>query len=556
MRFNRMLAGAALAAAAVLTMAAAPAGKAGGGGFGRALAALSAKRISARIRFLADDLLEGRGTGARGSEIAARYIASEFAEDGLKPAGDSGGYLQNFEMVGISTDPSSIVTLETPKGPLELRNGSNSVLSTREQKPKVALDAPVVFIGYGITAPEMNWDDYRDFDARGKLLIGLVNDPPSEDPKFFGGKALTYYGRWTYKYEEAARHGAAGILLVHTDQSAGYGWQVVHNSWSGEMAQLPLDAGATDLPLNGWITRETAARLFEDNGMSLDERIAAAGKPGFRPSELAKTHARGDLTFGIRRYRTENVAGVLEGSDPSRKGTFVVLTAHFDHLGIGAADDRGDRIYNGAVDNASGVALLLEIARAAADGGWRPRRSVLFLAVTAEEQNLLGSAYAARHLPAPADRVAANFNMDETSVYGRSRDYTLLGIERTTLGPLAAGVAKTMRLELDPDTHPEQGSYFRSDHFNFAKAGAPAISVERGWLFAGHDAAYGEKLFNEFNDRHYHQPSDEFDPNWDLSGAVQEGELVLRLTEAVSNAPEMPRLKPGERFSGAMAKTN
>jgi Zn-dependent M28 family amino/carboxypeptidase len=555
MKRNGSLAAAAvLAGTGVFGIAAAPAGSGGDSAFARALAAISAKRISARIQFLADDSLEGRGTGARGSEVAARYIASEFAENGLRPAGDRGTYLQNFDMVGVTTDPSSSIGLETPKGTIVLKNGENSVLSTRNQGPKVAVDSPVVFVGYGITAPEMSWDDYRDFDASGKVLICLVNDPPSDDPKIFGGKALTYYGRWTYKYEEAARRHAAGILLVHTDQSAGYGWQVVGNSWSGEQAQLPLEPGEVNLPLNGWIKREIAARLFDDNGTNLDDMIAAAGKPGFRPVALEKTHARGDLLFKIRRYKTENVAGILEGSDPVRKQTYIAVTAHFDHLGIGAPDARGDTIYNGAVDNASGVALLLEMARAAADGGWRPKRSILFLSVTAEEQGLLGSAYAARHLPVPAGRIAANFNMDVTSVNGETRDFTLLGADRTTLGPLAAGVARAMRVELDPDQHPEQGEYFRSDHFNFAKAGVPAVSVKHGWLFRGRDAAYGEKVFNDYNNHHYHQPSDEFDPSWDLSGTVQQGRFVFRLIEAVSNASEMPRFKPGEGLSGAMAK--
>ena len=558
MRRNRSLAlaavaGAALVGVAALELGAAPSGNSGGDGFPGALSALSAKRISARIQFLADDLLEGRGTGARGSEIAARYIAAEFAEDGLRPAGDAGSYLQNFEMVGVSTDPASRVTLETPGEKVELENGRNSVLSTRNQKPDVLIDAPVVFIGYGITAPEMKWDDYRDFDARGKVLIGLVNDPPSDDPKFFGGKALTYYGRWTYKYEEAGRHHAEGILLIRTTPSAGYGWQVVRNSWSGEQAQLPLDAGTEDLPLNGWITQETGEKLFAANGKNLDEMIAAAGKPGFRPVPLEKTRARGNLKFAVRRYRTENVEGILEGSDPEKKNTYVALTAHFDHLGIGAPDARGDRIYNGAVDNASGVALLLEMARAAADGHWRPKRSVLFMSVTAEEQGLIGSSYAARHLPVPADHIAANFNMDETSVHGQTDDFALLGVDKTTLVPIAEQVARTMKVALDPDAHPEQGSYFRSDHFNFGKVGIPAVSVKHGWIFRGHDAAYGEKIFHDYNEHHYHQPSDEFDPAWDLSGTVQEGEFVMRLTEAVSNAPTMPKFKPGEAFTGAMA---
>jgi Zn-dependent M28 family amino/carboxypeptidase len=388
----------------------------------------------------------------------------------------------------------------------------------------------------------MHWDDYASVDAKGKFLVCLVNDPPSDDPKFFGGKALTYYGRWTYKYEEAARRHAAGILLVHTDASAGYGWQVVRNSWSGEQAQLPLAAGERDVPIDGWITRETAERLFADNGMSLDEMIARAGKPGFVPVPLAM-RAEGKVAFAIRRYRTENVVGVLRGSDPAKKDTYVAVSAHFDHLGVGAPDEKGDTIYNGAVDNASGTAAMLEMARAAADGHWKPARSILFVGVTAEEQGLIGSLYLAKHPPVPPDRIAADFNMDVTSVHGETADFTLLGLDRTTLEPIAAGVARTMNVKLDPDAHPEQGSYFRSDHFSLVRVGIPAINVEPGWLIRGHDAAYGEKLFEEYNNHHYHQPSDEFDPSWDLAGTVQETRFVFRLMDAVSQAPAMPKLR-------------
>ncbi len=510
-------------------------------GLSRTLAAVSASRISARIRFLADDLLEGRGTGARGSEIAARYIAAEFAEDGLVPAGRD-GFLQNFEMVGVSTRPESVLTLATPKGKIDLRNGENSVISSRDQRADAVVDAPLLFVGYGITAPEMHWDDYASIDAAGKFLICLVNDPPSDDPKFFGGKALTYYGRWTYKYEEAARHHAAGILLVHTDASAGYGWQVVRNSWSGEQAQLPLAAGRRDVPIDGWITRETAERLLADNGLTLDELIARAGKPGFAPVPLSG-RAEGKVAFAIRRYETENVVGVLRGADPAKRDTYVAVSAHFDHLGVGAPDAKGDTIYNGAIDNASGTAAMLEMARAAADGRWKPARSVLFVGVTAEEQGLIGSLYLARNPPVPANRIAADFNMDVTSVHGETADFTLLGLDRTTLEPLAARVARAMNVKLDPDAHPEQGSYFRSDHFSLVRVGVPAVNVEPGWLIRGHDAAYGEKLFEDYNDHHYHQPSDEFDPSWDLSGTVQETRLVFRLMDAVSEAAAMPTLR-------------
>jgi hypothetical protein len=529
-------------------------GKGADGGFARSLSAVSAGRIAARTRFLSDDLLEGRGTGARGSEIAARYIAEEFASAGLKPAGDSGSYLQNFDLVGVAVEPSSRFTLETARGKIELKNGENSAFSTRNQKPKLSVDAPLVFVGYGIAAPEMDWDDYRGIDAQGKVLVCLVNDPPSDDPKFFGGKALTYYGRWTYKYEEAARRYAAGMIIIHTDRLAPYGWQVIRNSWSGEEAQLPLEAGQEDLPLDAYITEATARTLFSDSGQDLDRLIEAAGRRGFRAVPLNGARARGEFDFSVRRYRTGNVAGLLEGSDPKLRETAIVLTAHFDHLGIGAPDEKGDRIYNGAVDNATGTAALLEIARASAEGKWRPRRSILFLAVTGEEQGLLGSAFAARHPPIPVARLAANFNMDETSVYGELDDYCPLGIERTTLEPMARRIAGKMGLRLDPETHPEQGAYFRSDHFSFAKAGVPAINMERGWLVRGHDAAYGEKLQQDFEERHYHQPSDEFDPGWDFSGAVQECRFIMSLAEAVSNDPEMPRFKKGEAFGGAMVQ--
>ncbi len=541
---------AAAAAVSGFALAAAPPRPASGTGFSRLLAAISARRIGARIQFLADDLLEGRGTGARGSEIAARYIAAEFAEDGLKPAGDHGTYLQNFDLVGVSLDPAASLALETPKGTIDLKNGDNSVLSGRSQKADEPIDAPLVFVGFGIDAPEMHWNDYEGVDAAGKILVCLVGEPLSDDPSFFGGKRLTYYGRWTYKYEEGARRHAAGVLIVHTDELAPYGWPVVRNSWSGEQSQLPLRAGEQDLPLAGYLTHEAARRLFADSGLDFDALAAAAGRRGFHALPIPGSRAKGDLRFRLRRFKTENVIGILEGSDPARKDTYVALSAHFDHLGIGAPDARGDTIYNGAVDNATGTAALLAMARAAADARWRPKRSVLFLALTAEEQGLLGSAYAALHPPVPVAKIAADFNMDSMPVWGRMDDCSLLGVERTTLEPVARAVARKMGVRLDAESHPEQGSYYRSDHFPFAKVGVPAVSVKGGLIVHGHDAAYGEKIFEDYNKNHYHQPSDEYDPSWDLSGIVQESQFVLNLTEAVANAPVMPRFKK----EGAMTR--
>lgn len=526
--------------------------------FERALRDVTANRVKARIQFLADDLLEGRGTGARGSEIAARYIRGEFKEDGLEPAGTHGSFFQRFDMLGVSAAPDASLTLVTPKGNIELKNGDNAVLSSQVQKEDVNVDAPLLFVGYGIDAPEFNWNDYQGVDVGGKMLVCLVNQPPSNDRKFFGGPAQTllYYGRWTYKYEEAGRRHAAGVILIHTNEMAGYPWHVVASSWSGEQAQLPLEAGDTPLPVAAWMTKEAAEKLFSNNGMDLEKMIKAAGERGFKPVALSGSQAQGTLNFHVRRYSTENVAGILPGSDPARKKTCVVVSAHFDHLGIGTPDSTGDRIYHGAVDNASGVAAMLEIARAAADTGWRPKRSILFLAVTAEEQGLLGSLYFARHPTVPARDIAADLNMDTTSVSGEMENFTLLGLERTTLGPLAERVAREMHIRLDPDEFPKQGMYFRSDHFSFARVGVPALNVDHGWHFRGHDEAWGKEKFLDYNEHHYHQPSDIYHADWDLSGTAQECRLLMRLIEGISNSAAMPAFKKGMGFSRAISQSS
>jgi Zn-dependent M28 family amino/carboxypeptidase len=324
---------------------------------------------------------------------------------------------------------------------------------------------------------------------------------------------------------------------------------VVQSSWSGEQAQLPVEPGQYHLALAAWITKDTAVDFFRKSGFEFADLVGQAGKRGFSGVPLPKSFAEGTLQSRLRRYTTENVAGILPGSDQKRKDEYVILTAHFDHLGTGKPDSRGDRIYNGAVDNASGVAVLLEIARAAADGRWRPARSILFLCVTAEEQGLLGSAEYARHPLVPLENTAADLNMDGTSVHGPLGAYCLLGIDRTDLEPEAQAIAKSMDLTLVPDPHPGQGSFYRSDHFSFARVGVPAISVRLSTLYRGHDASWGEKIFEDYNEHRYHQPSDQFDPSWDLSGSAQEARLVLRLADAIADAPAMPRWKPGGEFA-------
>jgi Zn-dependent M28 family amino/carboxypeptidase len=540
---------------AVLMMLPAWLAAAGGSGVEEASQSIEASRIKARIAFLADDLLEGRGTGERGSEIAARFIATEFADDRLRPGvdasrGDFEGYFQKLTLVGVTTDSDRTSLSIGPRGDeVALQNGSNAVLATRRQKPSIDIEAPMAFVGYGITAPEYDWDDYRGFNAEGKVVVCLVNEPSSRDARFFGGAALTYYGRWSYKLENAERHHALGVILIHTRESAGYPWQVVQSSWTGEQAQLPVEPGQYRLALAAWMMKDTAVDFLRKNGLELGDVETRAGKRGFSAIPLPKSFAEGTLASRLRRFTTENVAGVLPGSDAGRRDQFVVLTAHFDHLGIGKPDSRGDRIYNGAVDNASGVATLLEIARAASDGRWRPPRSILFLCVTAEEQGLLGSADYVQHPLVPLEQTAADLNMDGTSVHGELAAYCLLGIDRTDLEPEALAIARSMNLALVPDPHPGQGSYYRSDQFSFARAGVPAVSVRLSTLYRGHDAAWGERIFEDYTEHRYHQPSDQYDPSWDLSGSAQEAQLVLRLADAIARAPQMPNWKPGGEFS-------
>ena len=365
----------------------------------QAMAAVNPENIRAHVRFLASDLLEGRGTGQRGGDIAAEYIATQFALYGLKPAGDDGTYLQKVAMLGIATEDSTTFSLVSAKGqPIDLRNREDFVAMDESGTPSNEVDAGIVWMGFGIDAPEFNWNDYKDADVKGKVLLMMVNEPPSDDPKFFGGKALTYYGRWTYKYEEAARKGAVGVILIHKTEMASYGWDVVRNSWSGERSYL-RDDPAPKLKAASWIQLDVARKLAQDCGMNLDEMMAAAEKPGFKAQPLpAKLKAH--IVSKVRPFDSQNVVAELPGSDPKLKGQGVLYSAHYDHLGI-VPGMPGDNIYNGARDNATGVGILLEIARAYAQASQQPKRSVYFASVTAEEQGLRGSEYFGKHPPVP-----------------------------------------------------------------------------------------------------------------------------------------------------------
>jgi Zn-dependent M28 family amino/carboxypeptidase len=493
---------------------------------------ISAERIRAHVRFLSSDLLEGRGVGQRGGDLASEYIAAQFALAGAKPAGEKGGYFQTVPLVGVQTLPGARIAA----GNVELRWLDDFAGADRRQTPAADFEADAVFAGHGIVAPEFQWDDYKGADVAGKVVVVFTNEPPSADPAFFGGRALTYYGRWTYKYEQALRMGAAACLIVHTAPTAGYGWEVVRNSSGGENLAVDL-AGLPALSFAGWITEDAAGRLFAQAGKTVPQLLAASESRDFRPVQLG-FKIRVALQSRVRKIRSRNVAALVEGGDPAAASETVVFSAHWDHLGV-ASDGRGDRIYNGAVDNATGCGILLEIARAWAALKNKPRRSALFLAVTAEENGLLGSEYFAAHPPLSL-KLVAGFNYDAVFPFGRTSDVVLNGAERTTLWPLAQSVAQRFGLEIQPDPRPEQGSYFRSDHFSFARSGVPAFSIRMGAQVVGKPAGFGADSFREYNTKHYHQPSDEYREDWDFSGLEQMAQFGLALAVDTANASKAP----------------
>jgi len=523
-----------------------------------ALDAFSAEAIRAHDWFLASDLLEGRGPGTRGDELAQNYIAAQFEALGLKPDGDNGTYFQKITMLGIDMDESKSSVAFTKEGanvlgPLKYKE--QYVGGDQTQQPSSALDSEVVFVGHGVVAPEYQWDDYKGLDTRGKTLVMLVDDPPAnaKEPDLFKGKARTYYGRWTYKYETGAAKNAAAVILIHTDQAAGYGWQVVRNSWGGERSTIRLKPGEPALKYAGWISKDIAEQLFRNAGLDLTKMTEAAASRDFKPVPLG-VHFTGTVASKIRSFETSNVVARLPGSDPKLRDEAVLYTAHHDHLGIGTPDKSGDTIYNGAIDNASGCAVLLDMARV-----WtkmpRPKRSIIFAAVAAEEQGLLGSAYYGQNPTVPAGRIALNINFDSVSEIGLVRDVTMNGVERTTFYPTAQKVTKALGLTIVPDQEPEQGHYYRSDHFSLGKVGIPAFSVDQGQDVIGQPAGWGKKMADDYRENHYHQPSDEFDPKWDWQPAVQMAQLGYWLGWEAANAPTMPNWKPGDEFRAIRDKS-
>src|ERR1700685_4497897 len=463
-----------------------------------AMQTISPDHIRWHVRFLAHDLLEGRGTGQRGGDIAAEYIATQFAEYGLKPAGDNGGYLQKVPLVGITTLPATKFTIVPKQGTaLELKPLEDYVAYDQTQQAESDVDADIVYVGYGIEAPEYDWDDYKGVDVRGKVLLMLVNEPPSDDVKFFKGKALTYYGRWTYKYEEAARKGAVGVILIHKTEMASYPWEVVRNSNSGEKSFLQLD-GSPKLQVASWIQLDVARQLVQDSGLNIDKLIQDARSRDFRPIALP-VRLKAHMISKVRPFTSNNVVAMVPGRDAKLRDEAILYTAHYDHLGI-RPDMPGDNIYNGADDNATGCGILLELARVFSESAQKTKRSILFAAVTAEEQGLLGSEYLGKHPPIPANKISLDLNFDDLPPLGAPEEVEVSGAERTDFYPTVEAMAKDFRLAIRPDSRPEAGHYYRSDHFSLARVGVPAFSINEGMKFKGHDEAWGLQQAREYNE--------------------------------------------------------
>ncbi|MDL2355923.1 MAG: M28 family peptidase [Pseudomonadota bacterium] len=504
--------------------------------------------LRAHLQFLSSDVLEGRGTGQRGGDLTVAYLEAQAMAAGLKPA-NGNSYRQSVKIAGVKAVPQdSKVVLEAggQAQALTLTFGKDWVWAPGDAKPVHAMDAEMVFVGYGISAPELGWDDYKGIDCKGKVLVMMVNDPmpTAAEPERFGGKGLTYYGRWTYKFEEAARHGAAGVLLIHTDASASYGWSVVQNSWTAERFQLA--AGNTGTGMQGWMTEATARALFKAAGHDLDALRATAETTQFKPVALG-ARVKGEARAEVRLVEQFNVAGIVPGTDPKLKDEVVIYSAHWDHLGKQGSG--ADTIYNGAVDNASGSAGLLAMAQEAAKAP--ARRSQMFLWVAAEEQGLLGSAaYAASPLW-PANKTAANLNLDSMNFVGATRDIGTQGSERTELGAMAEATAKAMGMKVAKPAPDLSGGYFRSDHFSFAKAGIPAFSIEGGHEYVQRSEA-SAAMAKAYQAR-YHQVTDEYDASWDLSGMVQQAQFTLNLGRMIANAPKMPAWKAGDAFGKVRA---
>ena len=511
---------------------------------------IDSEKIRAHVRFLSLDLLEGRGPGTRGDSLAAEYIATQFALDGLEPAGDNGTYFQKVPLFAVHTvdEKTRFSFVTAGSKPVNLVYSADVVSKDQTGQATSDFDAPIVFVGYGIHAPEYNWDDYAGVDLKGKIALVIVSEPPSDDEKFFKGKALTYYGRWTYKYEEAARRGAVGVLIIHRPDLASYGWEVVRNSQAIEKSYLQGDPLAT-LHAAAWIQHGVAQQLFTLAGLGdLDKAIDAAGKRGFHAINLT-VRLKAHVESRVRRYDSTNILARVPGADAANHA--VIYTAHYDHLGIDPDVITGDGIYNGAADNGTGCGILLELARAFAESSVRPPHAVYFASVTAEEQGLLGSQYLGMHPPVPASQITLDLNYDMVLPIGIPRSVSLSGAERLDFWPTIQSVAKAFDLALLPDPMPAAGHYYRSDHFSLARVGIPAFPVAQGTIFEGHDGEWGTQQVLDFVRHHYHRPSDEYHADWDFRGNAKLARFGFVLGWLASAQPKSIEWQPGDEFEAA-----
>lgn len=519
------------------------------------LARIQESALHGNIQFLADDLLEGRGPGSTGDELTQLYLETQFRVFGLQPVASLGSYRQPVPMIGVASAPQKTWAFSNPKatGPnktVTLKYFDDYIAAAGKPETKVEIGpSELVFVGYGIQAPEFDWDDFKGMDLKGKILV-MMNNDPEDDPAIFGGSRRLYYGRWDYKYESAARQGAAGAIIIHTSPSAGYPFSVVQTSWTGEEFELRESVGER-LLMKGWMTEDASRSVCEVAGFDLDQLRKMAESRDFKPVPLGiRLETQIDAT--VRERNTANVLGILPGSDPTLSDEYVVFMAHHDHIGIASErDEKGDNIYNGAVDNASGTASLLAILKAISESGYRPKRSLLFAAVGAEEQGLLGSKYLAEHPVVPNGKISALVNMDGINFLGRTRDVQVIGLGKSTMDALVQAAAAKQDRVVVGDLEPSKGYYYRSDQFSLAKVGVPAVYLHAGHAVRDKPDGWGKDQLQAWTDKHYHQRSDEYDPSWDLSGAVEDVQLLTYVGITAADAPAMQAWNPGDEFEAA-----
>ncbi|HEY6267992.1 MAG TPA: M28 family peptidase [Candidatus Acidoferrum sp.] len=504
------------------------------------------ERIRTHVKYLSSDELEGRGTGQRGGDMAADYIGKQFASYGLKPAGDNGTFFQEVPMVGVKTLPDTTFKFVEVSGKsFEAKNLTEFVTNNEGQTETADIDAPIVFVGYGIKAPEYDWDDYKTVDLKGKVTLLFVSEPSSDDPEFFKGKALTYYGRWTYKFEETARRGAVATLIIHRTDLASYGWEVVRNSWGTERSYLKRDE-TPKLQAASWIQLDVAKRIVGMAGLDLDKMFEHAQRKDFKPLQLP-IRLKAHVASQLKPFVSRNVLAMLPGTDAVLGKQAVLYTAHYDHLGIDSSLP-GDKIYNGANDNATGCGILLELARVWGAMPIAAPRSILFASVTAEEQGLLGSEYLGKHSPVPPGKIMVDLNFDDVPPLGTPEEVEVSGAERTTFYPVVQTTAADFHLAIRPDPRPEAGHYYRSDQFSLARVGVPAFSINEGIKFAGHDAQWGEEQARDFVEHRYHQPSDEYSPDMDFTGDAVIARFGFVLGSKAAWQPTLAGWIPGDEF--------